>query len=172
VAQASPFLLIWMLIENFGLLKWYTIDEQGIALMRFGFIFKKFYFRDLISITKLSTEETRDLLYREYVVNMLLMRHHAQLTTDRIVRAAKAGAPMNDMIRYSTVNITPIGFGVGSQDPTVEDAKKTYWLPLSGEFVLLTTKQNRHILLSPRNVDQFVDDSQKGLVKAGISGSS
>ena len=160
--------LPWMLIANLNIFKWYSVDEEGISLIRFWFTFKKFYFKDIISIEKLSSEETKELLYKEYAPTLMFrrapMENPANLL-EKVPEAYQISKDLIELIRYSSVSIVKIGHGTGYQYPTVEDAKKTFSFKIDGSFILITNSENKYILISPDAIDEFLDYSKSFMVK-------
>jgi hypothetical protein len=165
--------LPWMILANLNVGKWYIVDEEGVALIRFGFTFKRFYFKDLSSIIRLSTEEAKELLYQEFARSLIFrrapMEKNLKSLLSKVPTAWEASTDLNNLIRYSTVAILKIGYGTGYQYPTVEDSKKTFRFITKGPFVLLTTLEDKHILISPSNIDNFLDYSNL-LLKNNIKG--
>lgn len=160
----SSVCMVWMTLWTLNIFQWYTVDKEGVALIRFGFIFKKFYFRDLSSIVKLSTEETRELLYKEYAPRLMFRRAPMEglsATIDKIPRAFELGRDLTNLVRHITAPIIVGGFKTGYQYPTIEDAKKAIHFYMSGSYILLTTKESKHILVSPVDIDGFIDIANK-----------
>ncbi len=158
----------WMLLNQLNIFKWYTVDDQGISLIRFGATWKKFLFSELSNIKKLSAEETKELLYAEFAPTLLFRRMPMEEDTigaiqEKTPRAFRMAKDIIQLTRYSTVPIVKAGINTGYQYPTIEDAKKVFKFLTKGPFVLLTTKENKHALMSPKNIDEFLQTTKQKL---------
>ena len=156
--------LVWMTLWTLNLFQWYLVDEEGIAVIRFGLVFKKFYFKDLSSIVRLSTEEARELLYAEYAPSLLFRRapmENIATVIEKVPKSVELSGSLIELTRYITAPIVIGGYKTGYQYPTLEDAKETFHFFMRGPFVLLTTKENKHVIISPKDIDGFITFTDK-----------
>lgn len=164
ISSVSLLCLIWMTLWTLNLFQWYTVDGEGIAVVRFGSVFKKFYFKDLSSVTQLSTEETRELLYAEYAPSLLFRRapmENIATVIEKVPKSVELSGNLIELTRYATAPIVVGGYKTGYQYPTLEDAKKTFHFFMRGSFVLLKTKENKHVIISPKDIDDFITFTDK-----------
>jgi hypothetical protein len=146
IATFAALALFVIAIKNFAFGSWYGISPQGLLMVMTGY-------KNMISyqyIDSLSVIQADEV---DVVMNNI--RKAEVVPNPKTYNPAKASVEEMDMIRYLSVPIVHTDLGIF----------RIFTLPLmtrtNGSFVLLKLKDGKTFLLSPKEVDGYLNEVNK-----------
>lgn len=152
----SSSVILIMLFMNLAVGSYYAVDDNGIIISRHGFK-TRILFNNIADIRKIDCKEAQQIVAK-------LRREQLGINIGRIFGSSKE---FIDFIKYCTVPITleEVQFRIGRKtfirEMSMRLLPKVIRARISGNFIFLTINSGKQHLLSPKDVDRFLDVVEK-----------
>lgn len=150
----STLALLIMFFKNLARGTYYEIVEDGVVVS-VNWSKNKFLFSNILNLEKIDSKSAQNIMAN-------LRNNQLGLNFKKIFSSSR---DVSDLLKYCSVPITveEMAVNLGGGKLSMRLFSKVFGAQTTGYFVLLTTKDNRKFLLSPKDVDAFLSIAKKNI---------